>query len=206
MTVESHVTVEPQVALVGAMLNPVNVKPGPTVSDADTLGAAPNPAFSTRTVHVTVSSTPASCMIGFFVTTRSGVLTVRNIVPFSESGVPGGCSKLVRLKNWPEIASQASSTWKTIVIEPPFAMPTGRLPDPGFGEAWAIQSLRVFVSLFAGLRSMELPAPTVGTDGLKAAVDAPYETASTQFDEAFRRITPSPKVFRPDPMEPSDTS
>ena len=58
-------------------------------------------------------------------------------------------------------------------MTPPFWMPTGTVPVPGFGVGCATQSLRVFVSLFAGLRSMERPAATPGTAGLNASVEAP---------------------------------
>ena len=92
------------------------------------------------------------------------------------------------------------------MIVPPFASPVGRLPVPGSGVAWLAQSLRVFVSLFAGFRAIDRPAATVGTDGLNAAVEAPYDTASTVALAAFRRITPSPKLFSPDPILPSAIS
>ena len=95
--------------MVGGTLKPVKTSPGPSRSTATTFGAPPKPAFSTRTVQVTVSKTPASCMIGFFVTTRSGTFTVRNSEPSAVRGVPGGCSNPVRLKICPDTASQLIS-------------------------------------------------------------------------------------------------
>ena len=194
------------VCAVGVTLKPVNASPGPSRSSAVTLGAAPKPAFSTRTVHVTVSPTPPSCRIGVFVTTRSGRFTDRNRDPVPVPGDPGGCSKPARANNCPEMAPQSISTAYAIVIAPPFANPVGRLPAPGSGVAWFTQSLRVFVSLFAGLRAIDRPAATVGTAGLKAAVEAPYDTASTVALAAFRSSTPSPKLFSPEPILPSAIS
>ena len=93
------------------------------------------------------------------------------------------------------------------MIVPPLWMPVGSVPAPGFGAACACQSFRVLVSLFAGLRSMELPAGTAGTAGLNAAVDPRYDTASTLLPRESRRNTPSPgDTFRPEPILPSATS
>ena len=109
IAVASHVAFV-AVCVVGVTLKPVNAKPGPSRSAAATLGAAPKPAFSTRTVHVTASPTPASCMIGVFTTVRSGMLTERNREPVPVPGDPGGCSKPARANSWPEIAPQSIST------------------------------------------------------------------------------------------------
>jgi hypothetical protein len=67
---------------------------------------------------------------------------------------------------------------------------------PGPGEACSRQSPAVFVSMLAGKRSREYPEPASFTEGLRAKMELPQDTASTMESVASKINTSSPVLLR----------